>query len=95
MEKWVLRKACEDLLPTEIVWRTKEQFDEGSGTVHLLGEALRPLVAGFNLAAYQAQSAQPLRSAEEALYHKLLTEGYPRPQPILQNVARWVANRYA
>ena len=36
MEKWILRKACEDLLPPEIVWRTKEQFDEGSGTVDLL-----------------------------------------------------------
>lgn len=94
MEKWILRKACEDLLPAEIVWRAKEQFDEGSGTVDLLGEALRPLVAGLDLAAYQAQSAQPLRSAEEALYHKLLTEGYSRPELILQNVARWVANRY-
>ena len=36
VEKWVLRKACEDLLPAEIVWRDKEQFDEGSGTIDLL-----------------------------------------------------------
>ncbi len=27
-EKWVLRKAFEDLLPPEILWRDKEQFDE-------------------------------------------------------------------
>ena len=32
-EKWILRKACEDLLPAEVIWRTKAQFDEGSGTV--------------------------------------------------------------
>ena len=42
MEKWVLRPACEDLLPADIVWRTKEQFDEGSGTIELLDEALGP-----------------------------------------------------
>ncbi|MCC8037721.1 MAG: asparagine synthase B [Bacteroidales bacterium] len=31
MEKWVLRKAFEDLLPKEICWRQKEQFSDGVG----------------------------------------------------------------
>ncbi|KMQ71192.1 asparagine synthase B [Chryseobacterium koreense] len=31
MEKWVLRKAFEDLLPESIVWRQKEQFSDGVG----------------------------------------------------------------
>jgi len=31
MEKWVLRKAAEDLLPPEILWRQKEQFSDGVG----------------------------------------------------------------
>ena len=31
IEKWVLRKAFEDLLPEEIVWRQKEQFSDGVG----------------------------------------------------------------
>ena len=31
MEKWVLRKAFEDLLPKEITWRQKEQFSDGVG----------------------------------------------------------------
>lgn len=31
MEKWVLRKAFEDLLPREICWRQKEQFSDGVG----------------------------------------------------------------
>ena len=39
-EKWVLRKACEDLLPPEVVWRKKAQFDEGSGTVRALEQVL-------------------------------------------------------
>ena len=31
MEKWVLRKAFEDLLPESVVWRQKEQFSDGVG----------------------------------------------------------------
>lgn len=31
MEKWVLRKAFEDMLPAEIAWRQKEQFSDGVG----------------------------------------------------------------
>ena len=31
MEKWILRKAFEDLLPDEIAWRQKEQFSDGVG----------------------------------------------------------------
>lgn len=31
MEKWVLRKAAEDLLPESILWRQKEQFSDGVG----------------------------------------------------------------
>jgi asparagine synthase (glutamine-hydrolysing) len=31
MEKWVLRKAFEDLLPESIAWRQKEQFSDGVG----------------------------------------------------------------
>ena len=31
MEKWILRKAFEDYLPEEVVWRQKEQFSDGVG----------------------------------------------------------------
>ena len=31
IEKWILRKAFEDMLPAEIVWRQKEQFSDGVG----------------------------------------------------------------
>ncbi|MFN8439894.1 MAG: asparagine synthase B [Caldilineaceae bacterium] len=93
MEKWILRKACEDLLPADIVWRTKEQFDEGSGTVNLLSEALNRLIEKIDAPTYQARSNEYLRSPEEAVYHKLLVDSYRRPQAILPNVARWVSNR--
>ena len=31
MEKWVVRKAFEDILPESVVWRQKEQFSDGVG----------------------------------------------------------------
>jgi asparagine synthase (glutamine-hydrolysing) len=95
VEKWVLRKAVEDLLPDDITWRVKEQFDEGSGTVDLVGDALRQEFAAIDLDAYRAGTPDRIRSAEEAFYHRLLTRAFPRPQLILDNVARWTENRIA
>ena len=31
IEKWVLRKAFEEYLPKEVLWRQKEQFSDGVG----------------------------------------------------------------
>ncbi|GHT49200.1 asparagine synthase B [Bacteroidia bacterium] len=31
MEKWILRKAFEDMLPESVAWRQKEQFSDGVG----------------------------------------------------------------
>ncbi len=90
VEKWVLRKACEDLLPAEIVWRDKEQFDEGSGTVDLLAEAMGHWMPAAEARQYSRDhSIARLRSTEECLYHKFLCETYADPVPIITNVARW------
>ena len=90
IEKWILRKACEDLLPSEIVWRDKEQFDEGSGTVDLVSTGFEQVVSPEESAAYAAgYSDAQLRSAEECAYHKLLSDAYGGSEVVLGNVARW------
>ena len=90
VEKWILRRACDDLLPEEILWRDKEQFDEGSGTVDLLQELVESATADIDYRTYAAQHPEDgLRSVEECFYHKLLCEGYDQPQAVLRNVARW------
>jgi asparagine synthase (glutamine-hydrolysing) len=35
IEKWMLRKAFEDVLPAPVVWRTKQKFAEGAGSAHV------------------------------------------------------------
>jgi len=85
-EKWILRKACEDLLPAELVWRKKAQFDEGSGTVDVLSQALSRL----------AGVTPPVdRESEGRLYERLLREQYEDPDLILENAGMWAAKRVA
>lgn len=90
IEKWILRKAFEDMLPSEIVWRNKLQFDEGSGTVDLLNELLSAAMSAEEAEAYQQKHPEAkLRSAEECFYHQVFMEAFDNPEPILANVGRW------
>jgi asparagine synthase (glutamine-hydrolysing) len=90
VEKWILRKACEDLLPKDIVWRKKAQFDEGSGTVDLVSQGLKKYYPSEGHAAYAAKFPDTmLRSNEECAYHMLLREAYSDSPVVMDNVGRW------
>jgi asparagine synthase (glutamine-hydrolysing) len=90
IEKWILRRACEDLLPPEITWRKKEQFDEGSGIVPLLEGILGRFTACSEVpAGVDGHDKSGIRSAEECVYHKLLSDAFTRPEIVLDNVAHW------
>ena len=96
VEKWVLRKAFEDMLPPEIVWRRKEQFDEGSGTADLLPRLLGAQITEEEATDYRSDHPDvALRSAEECLYHRILVGAYDHPGPVLANVARWAGPRFS
>lgn len=85
-EKWLLRKACADLLPESLVWRKKAQFDEGSGTVAALQEALRTLTG---------ETGEIDRVQEGALYEKILRQRFVDSDLILANAGRWATDRVA
>ncbi len=85
-EKWILRKACEDLLPTELVWRKKAQFDEGSGTVAALDAALADLLG---------PGVPRTRETEGALYERLLRDRFEDPELPLTLAGTWEADRVA
>lgn len=90
VEKWILRRAFEDLLPAAIVWREKVQFDEGSGTARMLPAGLAGRLSEREASRYRAAHPEvALRSREECVYHRLLTEAFDDPSPVLTNVARW------
>jgi asparagine synthase (glutamine-hydrolysing) len=83
-EKWILRKACADLLPSELVWRRKAQFDEGSGSVDALQPALRTILG---------TDAPVGRDVEAAIYERILRDRFFDPDRILENAGRWEAAR--
>jgi len=90
IEKWVLRKAFEDLLPSEIVWRNKEQFDQGSGTTDFLADVVGRWMTTHEAEQYaETHPVSHLRSLEECVYHKLLVEAFPHSSCVLDNVGRW------
>jgi asparagine synthase (glutamine-hydrolysing) len=85
-EKWILRRACADLLPADLVWRKKAQFDEGSGTVDALQPALRRMLGCEGPVG---------RDEEGALYERILRERYTDADRILEAAGTWADARVA
>ena len=80
IEKWILRKAFEDLLPPEIVWRQKEQFSDGVGYGWI--DSLKALTAAAVSDREMAQAADrfpinPPRNKEEYYYRTIFEECFP------------------
>lgn len=80
MEKWVLRKAFEDMLPESIAWRQKEQFSDGVGYswIDSLKEIVATAVTNEQLAnaKYKFPIQTPL-SKEEYFYRSIYNEHFP------------------
>ena len=79
MEKWVLRKAFEDMLPESIAWRQKEQFSDGVGYswIDSLKEIVATAVTNEQLAnaKYKFRIQTPL-SKEEYYYRSIFSEHF-------------------
>lgn len=90
IEKNILRKAFEDYLPHEIVWRKKEQFDEGSGITELVEKNITEIFSKRDAEDHKNKySGIWLRSDEECYYHKIFTEVFSKHENLINNVARW------
>ncbi|NHM07011.1 asparagine synthase B [Flavobacterium sp. CYK-4] len=80
IEKWVLRKAFEDMLPESVAWRQKEQFSDGVGYswIDTLKEVVAKEVSDEQLA--NAKFKFPLQtptSKEEYYYRSIFHEHFP------------------
>jgi asparagine synthase (glutamine-hydrolysing) len=80
MEKWVLRKAFEDMLPESVAWRQKEQFSDGVGYdwIDNLKEMVDSEISDEQLknAKYKFPIQTP-SSKEEFYYRSIFTDHFP------------------
>ncbi len=89
IEKWIFRKAYENILPESIVWRTKQEFSQGSGSASLLPAYFKEHIPDHELA--ETQVKYPLvRSKEELHYFRLFT-GYFGTDHAVKTVGQWVS----
>ncbi len=80
MEKWVVRKAFEDMLPESVAWRQKEQFSDGVGYswIDTLKEVVEKEVTDEQMAnAHFRFPIQTPQNKEEFYYRSIFTEHFP------------------
>lgn len=82
-EKWLLRRAFEGMVPTEVLWRQKAEFGDGSGAaMALIDQAYvdddEDRLTGAGNGTANAKSANgkshgvpEFRSEEEAAYYRI------------------------
>lgn len=75
VEKWVLRKAAEDLLPPDVVWRPKEKFAEGAGSASVFARIAEREINDAQFAAetrhIHDETGHAVRSKEELYYYRV------------------------
>ncbi|MEL7589621.1 MAG: asparagine synthase B [Prolixibacteraceae bacterium] len=83
MEKWVLRKAFENILPESVAWRQKEQFSDGVGYgwIDTLKQIANEKVSDEMMknAHFRYPINTPM-SKEEYLYRSIFSEHFPSDQ---------------
>jgi len=80
IEKYILRKAFEDILPEEVAWRQKEQFSDGVGYswIDTLKEVVEQNVSDDQLANASFKfSVNPPMNKEEYYYRSIFEEHFP------------------
>lgn len=80
MEKWVIRKAFEDMLPESVAWRQKEQFSDGVGYnwIDTLKEVVDAAVTDAQMEnAKHRFPIQTPQNKEEFYYRSIFEEHFP------------------
>ena len=78
MEKWVLRKAFEDMLPESVAWRQKEQFSDGVGYswIDTLKETVNSEVSDVQMETAKHRFPIQTPKNKEEYYYRTIFEGH-------------------
>ncbi len=78
MEKWVVRKAFEDMLPPSVAWRQKEQFSDGVGYswIDTLKVMVNEEVSNEQLSNARFRFPIQTPTSKEEYYYRSIFEGH-------------------
>lgn len=79
IEKWILRKSIEGMLPENIVWRPKTKFWEGAGVEELISDYASTKVTDADFkAGRNLNNGWTLRTKEELFYYRIFKEQFDK-----------------
>lgn len=94
-EKWLLRRAVSDLLPPEIVWRTKQEFAHGSGSASALSEHAQRAVSDADFTRRSELFPGDTPTTKQAFaYRRIFEERFPGEER-RRTVGRWRGHSHA
>jgi len=77
IEKWVLRKVVEGLIPDNVLWRKKAKFWQGAGVGELLAKHAEGIISDSD---FQRERILPsgwkLNTKEELMYYRIFKEHF-------------------
>ncbi|HNT35420.1 MAG TPA: asparagine synthase-related protein, partial [bacterium] len=77
IEKWILRKAFEGLMPDNVLWRPKAKFWQGTGVEDLLSRYASSTVSDSDFARERIlPNGWVLDSKEELMYYRVFKEHF-------------------
>ncbi|GIV62793.1 MAG: asparagine synthase B [Bellilinea sp.] len=77
IEKWILRRAVEDLLPASVLWRPKAKFWQGAGVQNLIEEYANQHVSDADFKRErQLPNGWVLNTKEELFYYRIFKDHF-------------------
>jgi asparagine synthase (glutamine-hydrolysing) len=89
IEKWIFRKAYENMLPSSIVWRIKQEFSQGSGSADVLPQHFENEISDSEFEEWKERHPV-IRSKEELCYFRIFTEHFGSSLAV-ETVGQWVS----
>ncbi len=81
IEKWLLRKAFENNLPSEIIWRNKMEFAHGCASSTFLETYANKTITDQALSEV-CNSKNIISTKEELFYYRIFQQHFPHPNAI-------------
>jgi len=75
--KWLLREAAKDLLPEEVIYRSKIKFWQGGGIIDILSKHAEKKISDSEFKKANSNKSMSFKNKEDYLNYKILSSQFP------------------